>query len=299
MVASLPRVSIGIPVYNTARFLRASLDALLAQSFIDFELIISDNASTDETPEICGEYAAKDRRIKYLRNHSNLGAAYNYNRVFQAATAPYFKWAAADDLCAPDFIARCVEVLDRDPWVVLCYPKTILIDERDRILGAPADSLHLTSPNPVARFVRCLASLRLCNAVMGLIRSSVLAKTALIGPYPGSDVVLLAELSLHGKFHELPDPLFFRRFHPGAASNASSLASTQEFIAPRTRGRLFMRTWRHHYEYLAAIRRAPLSPTDRFRLGYTVIRHAISARRTLFHEVSEALGDLGARVLRG
>src|SRR5436190_12174806 len=94
-----PIVSIGLPVFNGERYLRQALDSLLGQDFQDFELIISDNASTDRTAEICRAYVAKDRRIRYYRNESNIGSAPNYRRVFELARGEFFKWCSHDDVC--------------------------------------------------------------------------------------------------------------------------------------------------------------------------------------------------------
>jgi hypothetical protein len=129
---SRPRVSIGLPVYNGERFLRDALDSLLSQSFEDFELLIADNASTDGTEEICRSYAAGDPRIRYIRNRVSYGAIANFNTVFRLTTGRYFKWAAYDDVCAPEFLARCVGVLDDDPSVVLACSRFAGIDEDGR-----------------------------------------------------------------------------------------------------------------------------------------------------------------------
>src|SRR5215813_13707549 len=129
-----PRVTIGLPVYNGERFLEQTLDSLLVQSYADFELIISDNASTDRTEEICRVYALKERRIRYSRNEANRGYAWNYNHLFALSTGEYFKWATADDVCQPNYLARCVDVLDSDPSIVLAFPKTRFIDETGELL---------------------------------------------------------------------------------------------------------------------------------------------------------------------
>src|SRR5919112_5909956 len=102
-----PRVTIGLPVYNGERFLEQALDGLLAQTFTDFELIISDNASTDRTPEICQAYAARDSRIRYVRQPENIGAGPNHNILVPMARGEYFKWASHDDLYDPDLVAKC------------------------------------------------------------------------------------------------------------------------------------------------------------------------------------------------
>ena len=103
-MAPSPRICLGLPVYNGERYLRQAIDSMLAQTFRDFELIISDNASTDRTREICLEYQKRDPRVRYFRNESNIGPAANFNLVFQRAHAEYFKWVAADDVCEPDFL---------------------------------------------------------------------------------------------------------------------------------------------------------------------------------------------------
>ena len=131
---AVPRVSIGMPVYNGENFLAEALDSMLAQTFVDFELIISDNASTDRTKAICRDYAARDRRIRYHRVDDNQGATWNFNHTFELARGEYFKWAAHDDLCDPTFVARCVEVLDSDPTVICCHTQTRHIDIHGNIL---------------------------------------------------------------------------------------------------------------------------------------------------------------------
>ena len=135
MTSPVPRVSIGVPVYNGELYLERALDSILAQSFDDFEVIIADNASDDRTEQICRDYACRDARVRYVRNETNLGASANFNRTFALARGPYFKWAAHDDVLGTDFLLRCVEVLDSNPDVVLCHTKTQQIDEDGRVAG--------------------------------------------------------------------------------------------------------------------------------------------------------------------
>lgn len=208
-----PRISIGLPVYNAEKYLRCALDSILSQTFTDFELIISDNASTDSTPAICEHYANMDGRIRYSRNAKNLGAAENFNKVFQRARAEYFKWMAYDDMCLPPFLERCLEVLERDPGVALCYPKTVLIDESGNEIIKYDDRLHMMHGAPHERLRHYLTKVNLANAVFGVIRASVLRETRLLGKYFGADYILLMELCLRGKFYEVHDHLFLRRDH--------------------------------------------------------------------------------------
>jgi glycosyltransferase involved in cell wall biosynthesis len=285
----MPRISIGMPVYNGERFLEETLNALLAQTFKDVEVIISDNASTDRTQAICHAYMSKDARIRYVRNETNLGAAKNFNRVFELSSSEYFKWAAADDLCAPDYLAKCVAVLDTHPEVILCYPKTTIIDAHGNTLMLYEDGLDLRQPRVRDRYWQANDRRGECNAVLGVIRSSILRKTSLIGNYIASDRVLLTELALYGQFYELPEHLFFRRQHPQASSSNKSIESLQEFFDPKTKGKICLYNWRHVFQHLLTIKRAPLQPVEKAQLVWIILYRAIAGRRLLMRELRRAL----------
>lgn len=209
----MQKVSIGLPVYNGERYLQKALDSILSQTYKDFELIISDNASEDRTREICLSYAREDERISYYRNKTNLGAAYNYNRVFELSTGEYYKWISHDDLHAPEYLDRCVDILDKYPDVVLCYHKTTIINDRGEKIYDHEDGLNLRSSLPHKRLHQFFHKPPGCNPVFGLMRANVLGETRLIGPYESSDYNLLVEMCLRGQFWEVPERLFFRRSH--------------------------------------------------------------------------------------
>ena len=285
----VPRVTVGVPVYNGERYLAETLDSLLGQTYEDFELIICDNGSTDRTSEIARSYDARDHRVRYVRNDRNLGAARSYRRTFELSAGEYFRWAAADDLCAPEALSCCVEVLDGEPQVVLAYPKTKLIDEQGRVIAEYEDGLHLPSPRPSERFAQLHARLRLCNAVYGLVRRHVLQRTALMGPYLASDGVLLAELTLYGAIWEIPRFLFYRRIHPGAYSS-QALERRLEFFYPNTPRRISLTYWRHLWEKLLAVGRAPLSLRERMRVLAYLIRWGLWSRAELARELFAAAG---------
>lgn len=221
---NIGRVSIGLPVYNGARYLPETLDSLLAQTYEDFELIISDNGSTDDTEAVCRAYQAKDPRIRYYRNRVNRGAAYNFGRVFELATTKYFKWANADDVCGPEHIARCASVLAAHPDVVLAYPKTRFIDENGRALDIHDPGWDLRSDVAAERVRYVFAARHWVNSIYGLIRAEALAQTRLIATYPGGDYRVLGELAFVGKMVEIQDYFFLRRLHPTAASQNQTLA---------------------------------------------------------------------------
>jgi len=124
-----PRVSIGLPVFNGENYLTEAISSVLNQTFTDLELVICDNASTDRTHAICCEYAAADQRVRYIRNESNIGAAKNYNLVWEKSTGTYFKWLAHDDRLLPGYVAATVAALEHDPGVVLCNSVVDYIDQ--------------------------------------------------------------------------------------------------------------------------------------------------------------------------
>jgi len=268
MSQAKPGVSIGIPVFNGELYIAETLDSLLAQTYTDFEIIISDNASTDRTEEICRQYAAKDRRIRYYRNEKNLGAARNYNRVFELSNGKYFKWAAHDDICAPEYLERCVEVLDRKPSVVVCHTKTIYINKKGEKYKAYDDYLDFRSSRPHKRYHDYVfLPIPRWNAVFGVMRASELKKTPLIGSYLNSDKVLVGELVLRGEIYRVPEPLFFRRDHPQRPWQTNPTLplrqAEQAWYDPTKVGKSTFRTWRLFREHLFSIGRVSLSWYER------------------------------------
>jgi glycosyltransferase involved in cell wall biosynthesis len=260
-----PAVSIGMPVYNGQDFLEDAINSILVQSFEDFELIICDNASTDDTERICSEFAARDRRITYYRNESNIGAAANYNRLFELSSGKYFKWAAHDDLCAPDYLAKCVEVLDNcDSNIVLCFPQTTLIDENGNFISRYNEDVQIRQSTPYLRLSYLLRNLKKCNSVHSLIRSKALKSTRLIRNFFASDVVLLAELAMQGQFYFIPENLFFRRMHHASSRRANR---TYEEVAiwfdPNNKGRIILPMCTVFEELLKAVKCSELNRKDR------------------------------------
>ena len=286
----MPRVSIGLPVYNGERYLKESLDSILSQTYEHFELIISDNASTDHTQEVCQEYANKDQRIKYFRNQKNLGAAKNYNRVFKLSTGKYFKWAAHDDVIAPIYLERCVEIFDQESDIVLSFPRIAYIDERGKIFQSQQCDFNLHANSTVARVHRLvnyqINSDDIYWAIFGLIRSDALRKTQLIGRYVASDQVLLMQLQLLGKFYQVPELLYFRRDH--------SLTSTREHQTPKSRlswfdpniqKKIVLPNWTLFFKHLASVRRTKLEIFEKISCYYEVFRRFAYKWRTLGGEL--------------
>lgn len=299
MTERVPVASIGLPVYNGERFLSQTLDSILSQTFTDFELIISDNASVDGSNAIAESYARRDDRIRVVRNECNRGAAWNYKHVLDLARGRYFRWAPADDLFAPESLACCVQVLDQHSEAVLCYPKTTLIDAQGQVLQPYEDNLDLRQASPVERYKAAVKQIGLTNVIYGLMRTSVLRQTRLIGSFPGADVVFVTELALFGQFHEIDQRFFFRRMHPGAFSSIQSMEGIQAFMDPKiVRKKNFARLWRHLFEGVHALLHTPLTVRERVSLLLFLMREMIASRDQYLQELVHLMNPRGRRAAR-
>jgi glycosyltransferase involved in cell wall biosynthesis len=262
-----PAVTVGLPVYNGERFLEQALESFLAQSYDDFELVITDNASTDRTRDICLAYGERDSRLRYLRNDRNLGAAANYNLAFAQARGRYFKWAAHDDAYQAGYLEQCVSTLEANPALAACYSAAVFIDEAGEVIGAEDDPLDYAAERPSERLRRWVMEKEQgwCHPVTGVVRSDVLGKTRLIGPFIGSDVSLVAELLLHGGIARTPERLFCRRDHSGRSVEAhrSTQSRTAWFDTSARRTRAYMPWWRLGIEFSRAVARVPMSPLEK------------------------------------
>jgi glycosyltransferase involved in cell wall biosynthesis len=264
---SVPRLSIGLPVYNGENFLAESLEALLGQSYEDFELIISDNASTDATADICRRYAKQDSRIKYVRQPRNIGCAPNHNVLVQQARGELFKWASDDDLYARDLIERCIEALDEYPDVVLAHSWTAMIDGSRTLTKAVRYPLASASLRAPERF-RSMLFDKGGDDDGGVIRMHVLRRIRPYDSYLHSDRTLVTEICLQGPFYQVPDWLYFRRDHPDRSLRAyPTMRSNCTNLDPRRADRLRHPAPRlvaeYIWAYVSMIQRAPLSRADR------------------------------------
>lgn len=268
-----PSVSIGLPVFNAEQYLEQSLGSILAQTYRSFELIISDNASDDATEAICRRYAAQDARIRYHRNPRNQGVTFNFRQVVALSSGEYFLWAAHDDMFDLEYVERCVAVLEQNPDVVLCYSKSIEIDQRGQFLERHEQGLAGDSLYPHQRFRELIRMDHNCQSMFGVMRTGVLKRTSVHGDFPDSDRCMLAEVALYGKFHELPDHLFFHRKH--AQQITQQFPSRQERMArlnPDRRLLIVFPHFRQFREYILAIQRSPLGWKDRFRCYFQMLR---------------------------
>jgi glycosyltransferase involved in cell wall biosynthesis len=263
-----PRLTIGLPVYNGALYLEEALDSLLCQTFQDFELIISDNASTDETARICARYCEGDTRIRYVRQTRNIGCAANHRFVFEQCRCDLFKWAASDDIYAPDLIERCVAALDAHPDAVLAHSWTALVTEDPSVQPRQLEYGLATESGDKAERFRSLLFDDGGDDDYGVMRADVLRRTPLHDSYHRADRTLVAELALLGRFVHVHDWLYFRRDHP-ASSRRASLRDRCVNFDPRRANRLRHPMVRLVAEYIVgyvrAINRVPMPADDRRR----------------------------------
>jgi glycosyltransferase involved in cell wall biosynthesis len=312
-VPSTPLLSIGLFVYNGEPFIRKALDSLVGQTFRDFELIISDNASTDRTAEICLEYAARDPRIRFHQAERNMGAGWNVRRVYFLATGKYFKWAACDDVCELTFLERCVEALERDPELVVAHAKTQVVDENGKFLEDYEWPLATGVPRPLTRFRDLLLNDHMCYQIFGVMRMEALKKLPPQGSYVNSDGVLLAQMGLLGKFYEAPERLFISTRHLGQSSkslpvrikvkkrrfrltNRHGTLPSPEWWDPAHAKAITFPEWRQLKEYSLSVWNAPLGATERIGgfllMGPWIVKHFRRMMKDLLIAADQVLYNL-------
>jgi glycosyltransferase involved in cell wall biosynthesis len=269
-----PRITVGLPVYNGERYVGDTIESVLAQTFEDFELVISDNASTDGTQQVCKGYAARDARVRYYQQARNVGVAENFNHVFHLASSELFKWIAADDPIDPTYLARCIQAIDDSPSALVVHCRIRLIDQFGEHIADHDDQLDFRSSSPRRRFREYLfRRAGMWTAVYGVMRSAVLAQTCLHGGYIASDQVLLGELVVRGEIHQLPERLATRRLHDRQSWRANASTSALAlWYNPSSRGRVTV-NWQFGLarEYLRMLSRVQLTATDRLSCYADVI----------------------------
>lgn len=290
--ARAPKVSIGLPVHNGERYLRESLDSILSQTFKDFEVVISDNASEDATEAICREYVNRDKRVRYSRTTHNVGAAHNHNLVFEMSRGQYFMWAAYDDKYDKNLLLKEVTTLDANPGTVLCYPIFLKINEHGNIVGQ-VRTARGTSAYPHQRLRSLFRLEHTCEQMYGLMRADMLRKTRLHRSYTDSDRTLLAEISLHGRYSEVAEPLFYHRVHPRSSNRVfADWRERMLWFNPQLKGKVVFPHWIQCMDYLATISRSPLKTTDRIKCYATMFEWFLRYGKALVKDLLVASASL-------
>jgi glycosyltransferase involved in cell wall biosynthesis len=212
MTDTLPKVSIGMPIYNGAGLMRAAIEALLAQTFTDFELILSDNGSTDETSAICAEYVQRDARVRYVRQATTLPVIENFGFVLGAARGQYFMWQACDDLWRPVWLERAVAVLDEEPEAALVFSN---FDLHDHATGqqSPAACVIASCGTMRNRVITRILN-PTANIIYGLFRRELVPPED-VRAVDFFDVLFTLKIAVEGHIHVLSERLFVAGKRPG------------------------------------------------------------------------------------
>ncbi len=274
-----------MPAYNGARWIAAALESLLNQTFCDFELIISDNASTDNTQEICRRYCDLDGRIRYVRQLENIGVFSNYDLVFHEIESVYFKWASANDLCMPNFLETCIGALEERENATMAHTQTVLFDDSKQIEKKYTEKFDLELPDPVDRYREFWDKIGLNNIMNGVIRSDALRRTSLNKVFHGSDLNMTAELVLLGPVIVVDEFLFYRRMDELAATSARSAADQAAFFSSEPvqtdRYQLSKRLLFGAYGAFMA----PRSPGTKLRAFIQAVRMIFWRRQDIWREI--------------
>jgi glycosyltransferase involved in cell wall biosynthesis len=284
-----PRVTIGVPVYNGAETIEAAIRPLLAQTFTDFELLISDNASTDDTQAVVERLARQDRRIRYVRQAENIGANGNYSFVAREARGEFLKWCSASDWVAPTFLAECVAMLDMRPDAVIVAPRTRLWTGTPTNFHECKGDVAILGDTPFERLQDMRWRLHRNNAFNGLIRLSALRRTRLVEPYMSGDMVLMGHLAMLGKFILLDSPLYYRRNDVSTSTSMQRLSQRMRHHYPRMSLRVLLQVWKQQVGWFRAGLSAPMSLGQRARVMGYMMRRFWEERVSLKEDLKIAL----------
>lgn len=270
------KVTLSLPVFNGSNYISDAIESILAQTLGDFRLIVTDNASEDDTVEIVSSYARMDERVELIRNPENIGAAANYNLGFSHAAGKYFKWCAHDDRLSPNYLEACVDVLDAEPETAVAFGLTSLITARNEFVAVAAEETpSIDSDDPAVRFEQVIALAKTCFPIFGLFRRDLLARSTLHRPYYGSDRALLAEMALLGKFRRLDEAMFYNREHEERSINIDDKLQRSVWQGgqkSRTAAAEHIRLTSHLFE-IASRHRGVVAP---YRLWAGLIRRSLN-----------------------
>src|SRR5262245_26772350 len=206
MTAQQPLVSVGIPVYNGEQFIREALDSILAQTYSNLEIIISDNASTDGTAAICQQYAARDQRFRYYRNAMNINVNANFRRVFELSSGDYFMWAAADDVRPKTAVEDCLIALLRNKDALMAHgPVLVKVDGTENLIER-SNAVCLSDLSAFRRISAFTKGIKHNGILYGLCRRDALAKCTFRDTL-GDDYLLCLQMCLLGRMEYVRTPM--------------------------------------------------------------------------------------------
>jgi glycosyltransferase involved in cell wall biosynthesis len=271
-VEAVPAVSICLPVYNGENYVAAAIESMLAQTFADFELVITDNASTDRTEEICRKFADADPRVRYHRNERNVGGACNQAIAVQLSRGRYVRLSAHDDMIAPTHLEECIAVLEERPDVVIAFTTTVEIDEVSAVIRYYRNTRG-TADTPSRRFRELIFRDQDVAAFYGVIRGDVLRSLPPMENFTGSDRVFLCRLAFRGPFVSIDRPLFYKRYHP--KNYYLDWRDRMAWFNPDAKGKVTFPNWLGLFSICKAVVTSPIPLPERLRCGATVVHWAV------------------------
>ena len=226
-MAASPRVTVLVPTYNRSTRLRRALDSVLAQTFTDFRVLISDNDSPDDTQAVCEEYARRDPRITYHRQPENITPVPNFNWLLERSDTEFTLMVADDDWLAHDYIERCLEVMDADPTlaIVTGVNNYEVSDSRHRL----ARNLYLEERSPSRRTLRYLKGRWSSTAFYGLVRTSAVKQALPIPNVMGADWIFIAAVVFGGRAVTIEET-HLNREQGGASASFQRIADVSRLL---------------------------------------------------------------------
>jgi glycosyltransferase involved in cell wall biosynthesis len=300
-----PRVTVGLPVHNGENYIAETLSCFLGQTFTDLEVVVSDNASADRTREIVESFAARDARVRYVRQATNVGGAENYNVVFHEARGEYFTWTAHDDLRSPGWVEQAVAALDAHPDAALAISDALRIDSQGRPFQTYPIRHELYADAVCDRFRAALRQNPILM-IFGMARSDAIRRTCLHEHYTGSDWGVTGGLALQGRVVHMDDATFYYRVHKESLTSRYAgrmwwqRSAFEAWFAPERGGRIVFPSWRRLRSYVRSILAAPVPRRARLRLLGTLARTFMVDDRAylaklLLKDVLVAIRDLVRR----
>lgn len=276
MPEGTPLVSVGMPVYNAAATIAHSIESIRAQDLHDWEMLISDNGSLDETWDIITHYSSLDRRITGVRSTTNRGQIWNFNRVFQATRGKFFLWHSDHDRRHPTYFSRTVSILENDPHCVLVFCSALQIDLQGNSLAQLEEFAETRGLSPLERFFFTMRHIQFANKIYGMIRRETLAQTGLFRVCVGGDAVLLLELALHGSFAHVDELLFYPGRNRAAENHFQYKARVMSALDTAKGEHSAAMSWRQLFriernEILDVLRRSSLSRADSWHAMRTTV----------------------------
>ncbi len=288
-LGAAPTVSICLPVFNGENYLGEAVESMLAQTFTDFELIITDNASTDRTEEICRKFADADSRVRYHRNEKNVGGARNQAIAVELSRGAFIRLSAHDDKMAPTHLEECLAALEQRPDAVIAFSSTVVLDEVGAVVG-DYSSTRGTGDSPSKRFRELIFRDHNCDAIYGVIRGDVLRRVRPMENFIDGDKVFLCRLAFNGPFVSIDRPLFYKRYHP--KNYVANWRDRMAWYNPDAKGRASFPNWLELHSFINAVVTGPIPVKERLRCGVTTMHWMVRYSTKLAKDLLIAAGAL-------